>query len=186
MLGFRVLLEALEQGYRVRAALRNREGFEKIKSSSFVAPYQAQLESVIVLDIAADGAYDEAVKGVNCILHIASPTPRPTMTDFEKDIMAPAVRGTVGLLESAMKSPTVRRVVITASIGAIVPGEKLMTGDDSVIYNGKIHFMAFKLLLQDTNNSTSREHYQFHSSKNVSERLPSLLGVESPCLSSRY
>jgi nucleoside-diphosphate-sugar epimerase len=93
------------------------------------------LECVIVPDITADGAYDEAVKGVDSIIHIASPLPMPSVTDYKEQIIVPATRGTVGMLQSAMKAPTVKRIVITASIGSIVPGDKMKTGD-STIYNG--------------------------------------------------
>jgi nucleoside-diphosphate-sugar epimerase len=135
MVGFRILIEALQRGYKVRAAVRNQGGVDKIKSHHLISPYQNQLEFIIVPNITVDGVYDEAVKGVAGILHVASAMPKPGITDFEGQIVQPAVKGTVGMLESAIKEGMVRRIIITASIGSIVPAEKLATGD-SVIYNG--------------------------------------------------
>jgi nucleoside-diphosphate-sugar epimerase len=137
MVGFRILIEALQKGYKVRVAVRNQGGVDKIKSHHLISPYQDQLEFIIVLDITVNGAYDEAVKGATAILHVASAMPKPGITDFEGQIVEPAVKGTVGMLESAMKEGMVRRIVITASIGSIIPAEKLATGD-SAIYNGTL------------------------------------------------
>lgn len=125
----------MQKGYRVRAATRNHEGFEKIKSHPLTAAHQSQLEGVIVPSISEDGAYDEAVKGVDLIIHVASPIPKSSVTDYREQIINPAIRGTVGMLESAMNAPTIQRVIMTASIGSIVPDEKLKSGD-TTIYNG--------------------------------------------------
>ncbi|CAE6464972.1 unnamed protein product [Rhizoctonia solani] len=65
-----------------------------------------------------DGAFDEAVKGVDAIAHTASPVPFDT--EDPKDVIEPAVRGTIGILDSAHKyGLNVKRVVITSSITAI-------------------------------------------------------------------
>ena len=65
-----------------------------------------------------DGAFDEAVKGVDAIVHTASP-----VTDKGEDptqLIVPAVQGTVGILASALKhGPSVKRIVVTASIGSV-------------------------------------------------------------------
>lgn len=111
----------LEAGYNVRTAVRNIAGFEKIKNLKSAAPYGAQMEPVIVKDITAPGAYDEAVKGVKYILHIASPFASPELfsADPESCYIQPAVKGTVGMLDSAIKVTGIERIVITASIVSI-------------------------------------------------------------------
>ncbi|RDW85295.1 hypothetical protein BP6252_02885 [Coleophoma cylindrospora] len=135
MVGFRILVEALGRGFRVRAAVRNQGGIDKLRSHGLISAFQDQLEFVIVPDITIDGAYDEAVKGVHAVLHVASPLPKPGITDYQSQVIGPAVNGTVGMLKSASKETAIRRIVITASIGSIVPAEKLSTGDSDVVYN---------------------------------------------------
>jgi uncharacterized protein YbjT (DUF2867 family) len=76
-LGFRVLAFALQYNYRVRAAVRSPEKAEQIKAAKSVQGYLDKLEFVIVPDILADGAYDEAVKGADYVLHVASPISFP-------------------------------------------------------------------------------------------------------------
>jgi uncharacterized protein YbjT (DUF2867 family) len=75
--GFRTLAFALATGYRVRAAVRSPEKAEQIKAAKSVQGHLDKLEFVMVPDILADGAYDEAVKGVDFVLHVASPISFP-------------------------------------------------------------------------------------------------------------
>lgn len=59
-----------------------------------------------------EGAFDEAVKGVDGVAHTASPFHFDA--DEPKELFEPAVNGTVGVLKSVQKNnPNVQRVVIT-------------------------------------------------------------------------
>jgi nucleoside-diphosphate-sugar epimerase len=78
------------------------------------------LTFVYVPDIAADGAFDEAVKGVDGIIHAASPFVL-NATDFDKELFQPALNGTLGVLRAAhANAPNVRRVVVTSSFAAVL------------------------------------------------------------------
>ncbi|KAG8910072.1 methylglyoxal reductase (NADPH-dependent) gre2, partial [Tulasnella sp. 408] len=87
---------------------------------------------VIVEDIAKEGAFDKAVVGVDAVQHTASPF--HFKADDPKELIEPAVHGTVGVLESIKKyAPGVKRVVITSSVAAIVydKGREGVTYDES-------------------------------------------------------
>lgn len=122
MIGFRVLVQLLEAGYQVRAAVRNVAGFEKIKALKPAAPYASQLSHIIVPDITAPGAYDDAVNGVKYVVHLASPLDinLPDDIDYETKLIQPAVKGTLGMLESAKKVSGIDRIVITGSVLSII------------------------------------------------------------------
>ena len=66
-----VLKKYLEAGYSVRGTVRS------LSKSAFLndkfAHYGDHFELVVVEDITKDGAFDEAVKGVDAIAHTASP-----------------------------------------------------------------------------------------------------------------
>ncbi|KAK1241192.1 hypothetical protein MKX08_001166 [Trichoderma sp. CBMAI-0020] len=130
MIGFRVLTLLLETGYKVRAAVRNQAGFDRISKLKPVAPYASELTSVIVPDITVAGAYDEAVQGVEYIVHVASPlaSNTPPGADYESYLIQPAIQGTVGILESAAKTTGIKRVVITGSILSVVTPQGLRSG----------------------------------------------------------
>lgn len=86
-----------------------------------------KLETVIVPDIAQEGAFDEVVKisGIEAVLHTASPF-HFNVTDPQKDLIDPAVLGTTGILKAIAKSaPSVKRVVVTSSFAAILDAAKV-------------------------------------------------------------
>ena len=67
-----------------------------------------------------DGAFDEAVKGVDAIAHTASPF--HFKADDPSELIVPAVRGTTGILASALAHApqAVNRIVITSSCAAVL------------------------------------------------------------------
>ncbi|OCT54100.1 reductase [Cladophialophora carrionii] len=118
--GYRTLIEALAKGYKVRAAVRSESKIAQIKAAKPTQPYLEQLTFTIVPNIEKDGAFDQAVQGVDYIVHAASPVARPS-DDDEANIIQPAIRGTLSILYSALKQRSVKRVVITSSIVAVNP-----------------------------------------------------------------
>jgi uncharacterized protein YbjT (DUF2867 family) len=71
------LISALEAGYKVRAVVRRPAAAEKIKIAESTQPYLDNLEIVFVQDLLEEGAFDEALVGIDYVLHIASPVSRP-------------------------------------------------------------------------------------------------------------
>ncbi|KAF9237170.1 hypothetical protein BU15DRAFT_76272 [Melanogaster broomeanus] len=98
-----------KSSYLVRLARSVAKG-EHLKK--LFASYGDKFEVVVVEDIAKDGAFDEAVKGVDAIEHTASPFHLNAVDPDE--LIIPAVNGTVGMLKSVLKDE-VKRVVITSS-----------------------------------------------------------------------
>ena len=134
-LGYRALVIALEAGYQVRAAVRSQAKAETIITAPSIKAFApgSKLEFVIVPDILADNAYDDAVKGVEAILHIASPLAIST-EDYERDIITPAIKGTTNILKAASKEPSVKRIVITSSIAAVVPWADFVIRESTHVY----------------------------------------------------
>ncbi|MCJ1317092.1 methylglyoxal reductase (NADPH-dependent) gre2 [Xylographa vitiligo] len=113
-----VLNEFLDHGYNVRGTVRSEETAAKVRKTH--AKYGDKLSFAIVKDVAEPGAFDEAVKGVDGVIHTASPF-QMAVTDNEKELLQPAVQGTKGVLKSIKAyNPSVRRVVITSSFASIV------------------------------------------------------------------
>ena len=66
-----------------------------------------------------EGAFDEAVKGVDAIAHTASPF--HMRADDPDELIIPAVRGTTGILASARAhAPGVQRIVVTSSCASVL------------------------------------------------------------------
>lgn len=71
-----VVRKLLEKGYNVRGTVRSPSKGEYLKSyfddlDGYVK--KGRLEVVVVEDITKEGAFDEAVKGVDAVEHMASP-----------------------------------------------------------------------------------------------------------------
>ncbi|KAJ3017582.1 UNVERIFIED_CONTAM: methylglyoxal reductase (NADPH-dependent) gre2 [Siphonaria sp. JEL0065] len=126
-IGAHVARELLEQGFIVRGTVRSQEKADQVRE--LLAPYiknhleqpdqSSSLEFAIVKDISEPGAFDQAVVGVDYVLHVASPFHTNT-NDPEKDLIIPAVQGTVGILKSVDQfGKSVKRVVVTSSVAAI-------------------------------------------------------------------
>jgi nucleoside-diphosphate-sugar epimerase len=107
----------LEKGYSVRAVVRDVE-----KGSHLLEKYAGfgrRLSLTIVKEMEKTGAYNEAVKGVDAIIHTASPVHLDAKDP--KDLIDPAVKGATGILASAMAhGESVKRIVLTSSCAAIL------------------------------------------------------------------
>ncbi|KAJ3108629.1 methylglyoxal reductase (NADPH-dependent) gre2 [Phlyctochytrium planicorne] len=117
-LGAHIALETLKKGFRVRGTVRSEDKGEYLASQVF-QDYKGSFEYVIVKDIAVSNAFDDAVKGVDYVIHSASPF-HYNVTNVYKDLIDPAVQGTTGILLSVQKfAPGVKRVVVTSSMAAV-------------------------------------------------------------------
>ncbi|KAI0088796.1 NAD(P)-binding protein [Irpex rosettiformis] len=107
----------LDEGYSVRGTVRSAS--KGVYLSKIFASYGDKFELVVVEDITKDGAFDEAVKGVDAIEHTASPF--HFKADDPNELIIPAIHGTRSILVSALKYGTnVKRVVITSSCAAVL------------------------------------------------------------------
>ncbi|TVY26256.1 NAD-dependent epimerase/dehydratase [Lachnellula hyalina] len=132
-IGFKVLLDALESGYNVRVAVRSSTGSEALLSNPKIRSLVSgnNISFVAVPDITQEGAYDEALKGVVYAIHVASPVPKPFFKDPQADIIQPTIKGAASLLASALKVPSLKRIVITSSIVANMNFPPVPTADET-------------------------------------------------------
>ncbi|KAL3687054.1 hypothetical protein R1sor_013363 [Riccia sorocarpa] len=113
----------LERGYTVRGTVRNPDDSAKV-GHLLDFPGAKERLSLHKADLLTEGAYDEVVKGADGIFHTASPFFVKGITDPEEQFLAPAIKGTLNVLQSAAKTGSIKRVVLTSSTAA-------------VLYNGK-------------------------------------------------
>jgi nucleoside-diphosphate-sugar epimerase len=123
LVGFRVLREVLNGNYRVRITVRSEEKSKTVFSNPAIEKLSPgdRLTSTIVTDVTADGAFDEALKEVTYVIHAGSPVPLPGLDPLD-EVWKPTVDGTANLLATALKVPSIKRVVVTSSIvGTMAP-----------------------------------------------------------------
>ncbi|KAJ7079512.1 hypothetical protein C8R43DRAFT_1083223 [Mycena crocata] len=112
-----VVRTLLEEGFAVRGAVRSADKGNHLRE--LFASYKEKFELVVVPDITQAGAFDDAVKGVDAIEHTALPF--HLQVDDPAELLEPAIKGTLGILESARKyGASVKRVVVTSSTAAVM------------------------------------------------------------------
>ncbi|KIJ56201.1 hypothetical protein M422DRAFT_219369 [Sphaerobolus stellatus SS14] len=125
-----VVKTLLDQGFSVRGTVRSASKGDYL--TDLFKDHKDRFEYVVVEDIAKDGCFDEAVKGVDGVAHTASPF--HFKAEDPNDLIIPAVKGTVGILESVKKhAPGVKRIVITSSMAAVLQAggpQKTFTEND--------------------------------------------------------
>ncbi|SPO28997.1 uncharacterized protein UTRI_04955_B [Ustilago trichophora] len=117
----------VDDGAHVRATVRRAEAGEALRSS-LSAESKGSLETAIVQDITAEGAFRDALQGATHVFHMASPIPGAGKTDVKRDFLDPAIAGTLILLQDARSTPTVQKVVLTSSIASVLDFSRANTG----------------------------------------------------------
>ena len=135
-IGFRTLVAVLEAGYRARAAVRRAEQITTLKATASLKPYLHALEFVVVSDILAAGAFDAALQDVTYVVHLASPLPSAKISsDWEAELIRPAVEGTLGIMRSATRTPSVKRMAITSSVVAIIAWDQFFSIESDRVFS---------------------------------------------------
>ena len=125
-----IVQELLEYGYSVRGTTRDPERAWRERQVTGLPGADHQLE-LVSADLMTPGAFDSVVDGCEYVIHTAS----PYVTDVEdpyRDLVAPAVNGTLSVLEACQAVRGVKRVVLTSSFAAITdePDGRLLSEED--------------------------------------------------------
>ncbi|HEX2403930.1 MAG TPA: SDR family oxidoreductase, partial [Acidimicrobiia bacterium] len=116
-IGSHIVQQLLEGGYRVRGTVRDPV---KARADGHLTSLSGAAERLELTgaDLLTPGAFDDAVRDCEYVIHTASPY-AINVADPQVDLVDPAVRGTISVLESCRDSHTMRRVVLTSSVAAI-------------------------------------------------------------------
>jgi dihydroflavonol-4-reductase len=117
--GIHTIIQLLEQGYTVRGTIRSLDKEAEVREAVGQGNNRLEFKAA---DLEHDTGWEEAMRGVAHVLHIASPFPLFEPED-EQDLIRPAVQGTLRVLRAAHKAG-VKRVVQVSSVAAISAGHK--------------------------------------------------------------
>jgi dihydroflavonol-4-reductase len=107
----------LEAGHHVCGTVRS---LARPDAHAFLTglPGAAERLTLVEADLLAPSSFDAAVAGCDTVLHMASPYVM-TVADAQRDLVDPAVQGTLNVLRACARAPSVRRVVVTSSMAAV-------------------------------------------------------------------
>ncbi|KAF7563654.1 hypothetical protein G7046_g478 [Stylonectria norvegica] len=126
LIGFRVLVFCLRKGYRVRVALRALSKKHQILNTPSIRDLgtETNLAFVEIVDISISGAFEEALRDVDYVVHIAAPIvstdPSAIGKDLAKHYLEPTIDAALNLLKSARTHRAVKRIILTNSLAALI------------------------------------------------------------------
>ncbi|KAH9602285.1 hypothetical protein KSS87_015446 [Heliosperma pusillum] len=104
--------------YTVHAALRSPNEASKTKHLRELEGAKDRLH-FFKADLLQDSSFDAAISGCHAVFHTASPVIF-SIKHPQVDVLDPAINGTLNVLTSCTKFPSVARVILTSSVAAVV------------------------------------------------------------------
>ena len=117
----------LEKGYDVVTSVRKESQIDLVKKSLHKHNVAFENLKFTILDLLKDEGWDDALKGCEYVLHVASPV-IPGDVD-EDSLVKPAVEGMTRCLKAAIKNGA-KKFVQTSSYAAIYGNDKSEHGDN--------------------------------------------------------
>lgn len=148
----------LEAGLTVHAAVRDPDNPDKLTHLQRIASGTPGTIRYFRADLLAPGSYADAMAGCGIVFHTASPF-NVHVRDPQKELVDPALLGTRNVLETANRTPSVRRVVLTSSCAAIYGDNADLVATPGGVFTEAIW-----------NTSSSLAHQPYSYSKTVAER----------------
>jgi nucleoside-diphosphate-sugar epimerase len=113
----RLLLDA---GHTVHATVRSLGHAAKLRPLHALQQQFPGRLALFEADLLKPGSFDAAMAGCTVVHHVASPFLLPEkITDGRRQMLEPALQGTRNVLASVERTPSVQRVVMTSTVGAI-------------------------------------------------------------------
>ncbi|MFF3917480.1 NAD-dependent epimerase/dehydratase family protein [Streptomyces sp. NPDC001852] len=158
--GSHLVRRLLERGYLVHATVRNRADAAKVRPLwEIQEAFPGQLE-LFEADLVNSGTFGAAFRGCSVVFHVASPFLMPErIEDGRRDVVDPALLGTRNVLAAIERTPEVRTLVFTSTVGAIF-------GDyaDVLAMDGQV------LSERYFNTTSTLENNPYHYAKTLAER----------------
>ncbi|WP_339740934.1 NAD-dependent epimerase/dehydratase family protein [uncultured Sunxiuqinia sp.] len=154
-----IVKQLLDQGFHVNTTVRNKANQQKYHHLLDMASESQGQLSIYEADLLLDHSFQEAMNDCELVIHTASPFKISGIKNADKELVQPALQGTRNVLFSANDSKSVKRVVLTSSIVA-------MMGDAADIHE----LNKGKLTETDWNTTSSVNHQPYPYSKTMAEK----------------
>ncbi|TLD09557.1 hypothetical protein PspLS_11822 [Pyricularia sp. CBS 133598] len=155
-----VVTALLKKGYIVHATVRSSNVKKTAALCALRERHPAGQLQIFDADLLTPGSFAKAMQGCSVVHHIASPFILPErIKDGERQCVRPALQGTRNVLASVNETYSVRRVVLTSSVGAIYGDIKDVTD-----------CMDGTLSEEYWNETSTSFHYPYHYSKVLAEK----------------
>ncbi|KMT14531.1 hypothetical protein BVRB_4g073010 [Beta vulgaris subsp. vulgaris] len=147
----------LQRGYIVKATVRDLNDPKKVEHLRCLDGATERLH-LLHANLLEEGSFDAAVEGCAGVFHTASPFYHD-VKDPQAELLDPAVKGTLNVLNSCAKFSSIKRVVLTSSITAVVRNGKSLNlevlvdeswfSDPDFCRNSKMWYVLSKTLAEE-------------------------------------
>ena len=120
------IAELLQRGYAVRTTVRSLSKEEAVRTATATVVDPADRLSFVVADLTSDDGWDEAMAGIDYVLHVAQPLGNGDSTDADS-LIIPGRDGARRVLRAAAAAG-VKRVVMTSAANAASPSSYAAEG----------------------------------------------------------
>ena len=117
-IGLHCVHQLIQAGHHVHGTMRSKSREHEVRESLKRANLADGNLVLFECDLLGDSGWNDAVRGCDYILHVASPF-IAGIPDHEDDLIKPAVAGTKKVLELAAQEESVKKVVLTSSFAAV-------------------------------------------------------------------
>ncbi|XP_048426344.1 phenylacetaldehyde reductase-like [Pyrus x bretschneideri] len=117
----------LQKGYTVKGTVRDPNDSKKTEHLRSLDGAKERFH-LFKADLLEEGSFDAVVDGCQGVFHTASPV-LLSVTDPQGELLDPAVKGTLNVLQSCAKFPSIKRVVLTSSIASVMMTGVPLTSD---------------------------------------------------------
>jgi Nucleoside-diphosphate-sugar epimerases len=158
--GSHLVRRLLERGYRVHTTVRGTSNAAKTRPLVEMRDAFPGRLTLFEADLLAEGSFDAAMSGCDVVFHVASPFLMPErIKDGRKDMVDPALLGTRNVLAAVERTPTVEKVVLTSTVGAIFGDYVDVRSMDGGVLSEKYF-----------NTTSTVENNPYHYAKTLAER----------------
>ncbi|KAK4437549.1 Tetraketide alpha-pyrone reductase 1 [Sesamum alatum] len=108
----------LLSGYHVIGTVRDPDDEKKVGHLRRLEGARERLQ-LVRAELMVEGSFDAPIMGCHGVFHTASPVIGLPKSDPKAEILQPAIDGTLNVLRSCKKNPSLRRVVLTSSSSTV-------------------------------------------------------------------
>ena len=115
-----IIQQLLAEGYTLHTTVRNKSNTEKYSHLTDLAKNSKGRLVIFEADLLKPDSFAEAMQQCSHVFHTASPFKIDKIKNPQQELIDPAVNGTKNILETVNATESVKRVVLTSSIVAIM------------------------------------------------------------------
>jgi nucleoside-diphosphate-sugar epimerase len=166
-----VVRQLLDEGHSVNTTVRSLADSVRVSHLSDMEKEFPGKLRIFEADLTKAGSFDQPAAGCEVVIHTASPFKISGIRDAMKELVEPAVMGVRNVFGAAVRSGTVRRMILTSSVAAVFGDAADLKHNPKGIFNE-----------DDWNTTSSARHQPYAWSKTLAEQEAWKIAGEHPHL----